>query len=134
MKAQPNKIRTVTKPDECVSVNQLESPVPGFKGLSKAFFFRERYKVATIFVNQFSRLSYVHLQESTKGEETLLAKRAFEAYVALFRVVIPSTMQTMGGLLSASISTTWHCTVKESPFVASMRTFRTESQRNEFGI
>jgi hypothetical protein len=32
----------------------------------------------------------VHLQESgsTKGEETLLAKRAFEAYAALFRVVI----------------------------------------------
>jgi hypothetical protein len=36
----------------------------------------------------FSRLSYVHLQDSTKGEETLLTKRAFAAYAALFRVVI----------------------------------------------
>jgi hypothetical protein len=76
-KAQPNKIKTVTKPGECVSVDQLESPVPGFKGQSKGFFFREQYKVATIFVDHFSRLSNVHLQESTKGEETLLAKRAF---------------------------------------------------------
>jgi hypothetical protein len=42
----------------------------------------------TIFVDHFSRLSYIHLQDSTKGEETLLAKRAFEAYAASFGVVI----------------------------------------------
>jgi hypothetical protein len=86
-KAQPNKIKTVTKPGECVSADKLESPVPGFKGQGKRFF-RERYKVATIFVDHFSRLSYVHLQDPTKGEETLLAKRAFEAYAASFGVVI----------------------------------------------
>jgi hypothetical protein len=51
-------------------------------------FFRERYKVATICVDHFSRLSYVHLQDSTKGEDTLLAKRAFEAYAASFGVLI----------------------------------------------
>jgi hypothetical protein len=87
-KAQPNKIRTVTKPGECVSVDQLESPIPGLKGQNKGFFYRERYKVATIFVDHYSRLSYVYLQESTKGEETLLAKRAFEAYAASFGVVV----------------------------------------------
>jgi hypothetical protein len=57
-------------------------------GQNKGYFFRKRYKVATIFVDHFSRLSFVHLQESTKGEETLLAKRAFEAYAASFGVVI----------------------------------------------
>ena len=87
-KAQPARIRTVTRPGECVSVDQLESPVPGLKGQNKGYFYRERYKVATIFVDHFSRLSYVHLQESTKGLETLLAKRAFEAYAASFGVVI----------------------------------------------
>jgi hypothetical protein len=87
-KAQPNKIRTVTKPGECVSVDQLESPIPGFKGQNKGFFFRERYKVATIFVDHFSPLSYVHLQESTKGDKTLLARRAFEAYAASHGIVI----------------------------------------------
>jgi hypothetical protein len=83
-KAQPNKIRTVMRPGECVSVNQLESPVPELKGQNNGYFFRERYKVATIFVDYFSCLSYIHLQESTKGQETLLARRAFEAYAASF--------------------------------------------------
>ena len=87
-KGQTNKIRTVTKPGECVSVDQLESPVPGFIGQNKGYFFRKRYKVATIFVDHFSRLSFVYLQESTKGEETLLAKRAFETYAASFGVTI----------------------------------------------
>jgi hypothetical protein len=31
-------------------------------------------------VDHFSRLSYVYLQESTKGVQTLAAKRSFEAY------------------------------------------------------
>ena len=87
-KGQTSNIRTVTKPGECVSVDQLESPVAGFIGQNKGFFFRKRYKVATIFVDHFSRLSFVHLQESTKGEETLLAKRAFETYAASFGVTV----------------------------------------------
>jgi hypothetical protein len=61
-------------------VDQLESPVAGFIGQNKEFFFRKRYKVATTFVDHFSRLSYVYLQESTKGLQTLAAKRPFEAY------------------------------------------------------
>jgi hypothetical protein len=40
-KAQPNKIRAVTRPGQCVLVDQLESPVPGLKGQNKGFFFRE---------------------------------------------------------------------------------------------
>ena len=87
-KGQTSQIRTVTKPGGCVSVDQLESPVPGFIGQNKGGFFRKRYKVATIFVDHFSRLSFVHLQESTKGEETLMAKRAFEAYAASFGVKV----------------------------------------------
>jgi hypothetical protein len=78
----------VTRPGQCVSVDQLESPVPGFVGQNKGYFFRKRYKVATIFVDHHSRLSFVYLQESTKGEETLLAKKAFEAYAASFGVIV----------------------------------------------
>jgi hypothetical protein len=87
-KGSAGKVKTVTKPGECVSVDQLESPVPGFVGQSKGYFFRKRYGVATIFVDHFSRLSFVHLHESTKGEETLLAKKAFEAYAASFGVTV----------------------------------------------
>jgi hypothetical protein len=69
-------------------VDQLESPVPGFVGQNKGYFFHKRYKVATIFVDHFSQLSYVYLQESTKGDDTLLAKRVFEAYASSFGVHI----------------------------------------------
>jgi hypothetical protein len=69
-------------------VNQLESPIPGYKGQGKGFFYCERYKVATIFVNCFGCLCVSYLQESTKRKERLLAKRPFEADAASFGVVI----------------------------------------------
>ena len=81
-KGQSGTIKEVKHPGQCVSVDQLESPVAGFIGQNKGFFFRKRYKVATVFVDHFSRLSYVYLQESTKGVQTLAAKRSFEAYSA----------------------------------------------------
>ena len=87
-KGQAGTIHPVTAPGQCVSVDQLESPVAGFVGQNKGYFFRKRYKVATIFVDHFSRLSYVYLQESTKGGQTLAAKRSFEAYAATHGVKI----------------------------------------------
>jgi hypothetical protein len=63
-------------------VDQLESPVTGFVGQNKGFFFRKRCKAATVFVDQFSQSSFICLQESTTGAETSLAKRAFEACAA----------------------------------------------------
>jgi hypothetical protein len=87
-KAQARSIKMVTKTGQCVSVDQLESPVPGFVGQNKGYFFRKRYKVATVFVDHFSRLSFVHLQELTTGKETLMAKRAFEAYAVSFGKIV----------------------------------------------
>jgi hypothetical protein len=81
-KGQSGTLKEVKHPGQCVSVDQPESPVAGFIGQNKGFFFHKRYKVATIFVDHFSRLSYVCLQESTKGVQTLAAKRSFEAYSA----------------------------------------------------
>jgi hypothetical protein len=46
----------------------------------RGFLTRQRYKVATVFVDHYSRLSFVYLQKSTSGEETVQAKRAFKAY------------------------------------------------------
>jgi hypothetical protein len=69
-------------------VDQLESPVAGFIGQNKGYFFRKRYKVATIFVDHFSRFSYVYLQESTKGAQTLAAKWSFKAYASTHGVKI----------------------------------------------
>jgi hypothetical protein len=49
---------------------------------------RQRYTVSTIFVDHFSRLSYVHLQRSTSADDTLQAKRPFEASAKTQGVVV----------------------------------------------
>jgi hypothetical protein len=67
---------------------QLELPVAAFVGQNKGFFFCKRYKVVTILVDHFSRLSYVYLQESTKRVQTLAAKRSFEAYPSSYGVKV----------------------------------------------
>jgi hypothetical protein len=59
--SQQSKPITVTAPGEVVSVDQLESPVLGFIGQMKGILTRKRYKVATIFVDHFSNLSYVRI-------------------------------------------------------------------------
>jgi hypothetical protein len=87
-KGSIRKLQTVTKPSQCVSVDQLESPVAGFVGQNKVFFYRKRCKVVTVFVDHFSCLSFVCLQELTKGADAPLAKRAFDACAALFGVKV----------------------------------------------
>jgi hypothetical protein len=79
---------TIDKPGMNVSVDQLESPVSGFIAEMNGRLTRQRYKAATIFVDHFSSLSYVHLQQSTLALETLQAKMAFETYAASCGVLI----------------------------------------------
>lgn len=79
-KGDPSK--TVTKPGDCVSVDQLESSTPGLIAQMKGKPTVKRYKVATVFVDHFSRLSYLHLQKTTSAEETVEAKDAFERFAA----------------------------------------------------
>ena len=72
----------------CVSVDQLESPTPGFIGQMKGILTTKRYRVATIFVDHHSQLTFAYLQFSTGAEETVQAKRAFEAYATLHGVSV----------------------------------------------
>lgn len=78
----------VTAPGHCVSVDQLESRLPGLIGQMKGRLVTKRYRVATVFVDQYSGLSNVHLQVSTTAAETLEAKVEFERYAASFGVKI----------------------------------------------
>ena len=72
------------KPGDCVSVDQLESSVPGLIAqdatTQKCKLTRKRYKHATVFVDHYSRLSYVHVHQHTDTEDALEAKEAFEAH------------------------------------------------------
>ena len=80
------KIHAVTIPGDCVSVDQLESPTPGFIATLKGTPTKRRYKAATVFVDHASRLSYVHLQQGLTSSETVDAKHAFEAHARTFGV------------------------------------------------
>jgi hypothetical protein len=75
-KAQPNmsKIKSVTRPGDCVSIDQLELPTPGFVAQLKGALTKKRYQAATVFVDHASRLSYIHLQQGLTSEETVEAK------------------------------------------------------------
>ena len=73
-------IKICTFPGQCISVDQLESSTPGLIAQLKGTPTTKRYTCATIFIDHFSRLSFVHLQMSLSSEDTLQAKRAFERY------------------------------------------------------
>lgn len=82
------KSENATAPGEVVSVDQIESPVPGLVGQSKGIPTKARTRVATIYVDHFSSLSFVYLQQSTTGEETMRSKDAFEAYAGTYGITI----------------------------------------------
>ena len=79
-KSQTFKKQHLTKPGQCVSVDQLESTTPGLIAQMKGIPTKLRYKGATVFVDQYSGLSYVYLQKTLDGDETVSAKAAFERY------------------------------------------------------
>jgi len=77
-----HEVFIVTKPGECVSVDQMASTEVGFFAHMKSKLTKKRYRCATIFIDHFSRLRFVHLQTNDSSEETLAAKRAFETFTA----------------------------------------------------
>jgi GAG-pre-integrase domain len=89
-KAPVNKVKTppVTAPGSVVAIDQMISAVPGFLAQMRGFITGKRYKVITVFVDQFSDLSFVYTQKSTTAEETVQAKEAFERYAKSHQVMI----------------------------------------------
>jgi hypothetical protein len=77
-----HKVFVATKPGECILVDQMTSTEVGFYAQLKSKFTNKRYKCATVFVDHYSRLHFVHLQLDDKSDETLAAKLAFKQYAA----------------------------------------------------
>ncbi len=77
-----SKVHEATYPGECVSIDQMQSTQAGFYAQLKGKLTSKRYTVATIFVDHFSRLRYVHLMTSLSSQETIEAKKAFEQFAA----------------------------------------------------
>ena len=76
------------KPGDVVSVDQLVSPVPGFVAQMTVKLTTKRYRYATVFVDQSSKVGYTHLQKTADAEETVEAKIAFESFMQLMGVSV----------------------------------------------
>ena len=70
--------KTATRPGQIVSVDQLESNTPGMIAQLKGKLTQQRYKYATVFVDQFSGYTFVYLQRRLTSDETVMVKHAFE--------------------------------------------------------
>ena len=83
-----------------MSVDQLVSPTPGLIAQMTGFITRQRYKYATVYVDQYSGSSFVYLQRTASAAETLEGKRAFEWYARLCDVTI-TAYHTDNGIFKA---------------------------------
>jgi hypothetical protein len=77
-----HEVFAVTKPGECISVDQMTSKKVGFYAQLKGKLTKKCYKCTTVFVDHFSRLQFVHLQLNNKSDKALTAKFSFKQYVA----------------------------------------------------
>jgi hypothetical protein len=77
-----------TKAGQCVSVDQLVSTQVGFIAQLKGTLTKKRYTAATIFVDHYSWLKYIHLMTKLTSEETMEAKQAFEHFAEQHGVCI----------------------------------------------
>jgi hypothetical protein len=83
-----HQVFVATKPGECVSINHMVSTHVGFFAQLKGVLTKKRYKAASIFVDHFSRLPFVHLMQDLSSEESVKAKRAFKQLAAKHGVTI----------------------------------------------
>jgi hypothetical protein len=79
---QINNTMKIKSPGDCVSVDQFESPVPGFIAQLKGKPTIARYNVGTVFVDHASDITYVHFQKSMNAAETIEAKEATMVSIA----------------------------------------------------
>ena len=83
---QIGRIIKITRPGQCIFVDMLESPQVGLIAHTKGRLTKKRYICATIFVNHFSDLKYVHCMSKITSEETMYAKKSFERHAEGFNV------------------------------------------------
>jgi GAG-pre-integrase domain len=65
-------------PGEFVSVDQMESGTPGLIAQMKGISTRERYEIATVFIDHATYFTFTHFQIDTSSQQTLRAKKEFE--------------------------------------------------------
>ncbi len=66
----------------------MTSTEAGFYAQKKGKLTKKQYRCATIFVDRYSRLRYVHLQVNDSSIKTVAAKRAFKSFAAKHSIKI----------------------------------------------
>jgi hypothetical protein len=93
---QTDDKRASLSPGDVVSVDQLETSTPGFKGQITGILTRQRIVGSTISVDQASDMGYVYHHLSMSSEETVRAKESFERYAKSYGVNIKHYHQENG--------------------------------------
>jgi hypothetical protein len=75
-----SKVFVATKAGQCVSVDQMILTQVGFIAQLKGTLTKKHYASATIFIDHYLRLKYIHLMTKLTSEETMEAKRAFKHF------------------------------------------------------
>ncbi len=86
---------------------------PGLIAQMTGFLTTKRYRSATVYVDQFSRLGFIYLQKTASAEETMEVKKAFEVFSHQHGVKIENYYATMGSSKRTSGQTRASRTVKE---------------------
>lgn len=67
-----------TEPGQIIAIDQLVSPIPGLIAQMIGFITKERYKIATVYVDTATGYGFVYPQKTASAAETLEGKRVFE--------------------------------------------------------
>ena len=76
------------QPGMLIWIDQIEFSQDGLIPILKGRQTSKKYHVTTIFVDNFSKFTYVHFSENTTANESVKAKSEFEQYAAAFGVNI----------------------------------------------
>jgi hypothetical protein len=68
------KVFVATKVGQCVSVNQMILTQVGFIAQLKGTLTKKCYTAATVFVDHYSRLKYIHLMTKLTSKEMIESK------------------------------------------------------------
>ena len=113
-KQKSSKLKRITHAGQCVSVDMLKSPTPGLVAQMAGWITGKRYWYATVFVDHYSRLGYVHLQKTQSAKETLEGKAPFERKCAAFGIRVQHYHADNG--IFASLAWKEACTVAHQSF------------------
>jgi hypothetical protein len=96
VKHNQRHLKKATHPGEVISVDQLESSIPGFIGQMTGKLTRQRIVASTVFIDHASDFSYVYHQTSMTSEKTLKSEWPLKSLHYHMEFILNTIMLIMG--------------------------------------